>query len=262
MRRTLWPAWPIIAGLAGVSVACLGTAAAAYFHPRAQPIVNVELQRVEVVAQLTHARDPFDSLRKRLHWVPAKVGRETLMAPDYESRMLLSKAAAQQAELSEVGLSFKDVYAIINAETSWVPRTGASRDGTPNLGLAQFEPATAKALGLSNPEDPVAAVHAAALYIKEAALWSRDRIRPLKLSKSARAEKLREGVSIYYNLSTRGRNQWNGMNTHELPVETQRHIVNARLGAQEAEMLDAQLKVKALGDGGEVMTAKASDTRG
>jgi hypothetical protein len=155
---------------------------------------------------------------------------------------LLAKSAATRAHLDEVGLSFMDVYGIINAETSWVPRLGASKDGTPNIGIAQFEPATARALGLEDPNDPVEAVHAAALHMKEAALWSESRLHGLKLSAAQRAEKLREGVSIYYNLSSRGRAAWNGRNTDTLPRETQLHIINARIGAQQAALVEAQLR--------------------
>jgi hypothetical protein len=61
------------------------------------------------------------------------------------------------------------------------------------------------------------------------------------------ASKLREGISIYYNLSTRGRNSWNGSNTAKLPRETQRHIQNARMGAQQAEFFDAQLQAVKFG---------------
>ena len=100
-----------------------------------------------------------------------------------------------------MGLSYRDVYGIINAGTTWIPRIGAA-DGTPNLGIAQFESATAKDDG---PPDPVQAVHAAALHLKDAAKWSARRIADLKLSLEQRAVKLREGVSIYYNLSTKGR---------------------------------------------------------
>lgn len=185
----------------------------------------------------------YEQLRSRLRWVRTRIGTDVLLTPDLHSRMLLAKSAARRARLQEVGLSFLDVYGIINAETSWVPRTGASKDGTPNLGIAQFEPATAKALGLRNPNDPVEAVHAAALHMKEAAIWSAERLDGLKLRAGERAEKLREGVSIYYNLSTRGRSAWNGRNTRKLPIETRRHIVNARLGAQEAAVLEAQMQV-------------------
>jgi len=189
----------------------------------------------------------FEQLRQQLVWVPARVGKSTLLAPDHASRMLLAKSAAMRAKLSEVGLSYMDVYGIINAETSWIPRRGASKNGTPNLGIAQFEPATAKALGIRDADDPVEAVHAAALHMKEAAQWSRERLARLKLGKAEREEKLREGVSVYYNLSTKRRNEWNGLNSDDLPVETQRHIMNTRLGAQEAAMLEAQLKAAQYG---------------
>jgi hypothetical protein len=66
-------------------------------------------------------------------------------------RLLLAQSAAERAGLEQVGLSYEDVYGIINAETSWIPRMGASKDGTPNLGIAQFEPATAEAVGLNDP---------------------------------------------------------------------------------------------------------------
>ena len=184
----------------------------------------------------------YAQLRARLQFVDTRIGADKLKTPDADSRMLLAKSAAQRAGLADVGLGFKDVYGIINAETSWVPRMGASKDGTPNLGIAQFEPATARALGLRDPNDLVEAVHVAARHIKEAAVWSADRIAGLKLSADERASKLREGVSIYYNLSTRGRNMWNGKNTAKLPVETQRHIMNARIGAEQALLLDAQLQ--------------------
>jgi hypothetical protein len=192
-----------------------------------------------LVAELDRSHE---QLRSRLRWVQTRIGNATLVTPDLHSRMLLAKSAAKRARLQDVGLSFMDVYGIINAETSWIPRTGASKDGTPNLGIAQFEPATARALGVRDPNDAVEAVHAAALHMKEAAVWSAERLQRLKLPAQERAEKLREGVSVYYNLSTRGRAAWTGLNTRELPVQTQRHIQNARLGAQEAALLDAQLR--------------------
>jgi len=149
----------------------------------------------------------------------------------------LGQGRGREGRLREVGLSFHDVYGVIEAETSWIPRTGASKDGTPNLGLAQFEPRTAQGLGLRDPEDPVQAVFAAALYMKHAAQWAAGKISPLKLHPELHAAKLREGVSIYYNLSIKGRNKWNGLNTEQLPIETQRHIRNAVAGAREAAEL-------------------------
>ena len=183
----------------------------------------------------------YSQLRSRLRWVETRIGSDKLVTPDAGSRMLLAKSAAERAGLHEVGLSFKDVYGIINAETSWIPRTGASKDGTPNLGIAQFEPATARGLGLRNPNDPVESIHVAALHMKEAAGWSGKRIAGLKLDAGERAEKLREGVSIFYNLSVKGRNRWDGKNTAKLPIETRLHIRNARTGAQHAAELEARL---------------------
>ena len=254
MSSARWPAYFAIAGFIAVAlgvVQCLMTQRVS--HQRVPEILRAVLPTVLIQARADDAGDHagndagddagyYHRLRARLHWVKARVGRDTMLTPDLGSRMLLAKSAAQRARLAEVGLNFEDVYGLIHAETSWVPRLGSSRDGTPNLGIAQFEPATARALGVRNPDDAVEAVHAAALYMKEAALWSNDRLRGLKLGKDERAVKLREGISIYYNLSTRARNGWNGMNTAQLPIETRRHIVNARLGAQEAAAFDAQLR--------------------
>jgi hypothetical protein len=198
----------------------------------------------------------YDQLRGQMKWLPVRFAGNMLKTPDAQSRLLLSQSAAQRAALHEVGLSYRDVYGIINAETTWIPRMGASKNGTPNLGIAQFEPATAKAVGLQNPGDPVEAVHAAALHLKDAAKWSARRISGLKLTPEQHAMKLREGVSIYYNLSTKGRNTWNGLNTAKLPVETRRHIANARLGAREAAELEAQLaQLKGRMNGDRTMTA-------
>ena len=183
----------------------------------------------------------YAQIRQQIRWIETRIGSDKLMTPDAGSRVLLAKSAAERAGLHEVGLSFKDVYGIINAETSWIPRTGASKDGTPNLGLAQFEPATARGLGLRDPNDPVEAIHVAAVHMKEAAGWSAKRIARLKLDQGEHAEKLREGVSIFYNLSVKGRNRWDGKNTAKLPIETRLHIRNARTGAQHAEQLESRL---------------------
>jgi hypothetical protein len=227
--------------------------------PAAAPAVQAQLatppagtQQASVTAAAEPALPPrqedsyYAQLRSKIHWVETRIGTDKLLTPDDSSRMLLAKSAAERANLQEVGLSFKDVYGIINAETSWIPRMGASKDGTPNLGLAQFEPATAKALGLRNPNDPVEAIHVAALHMKEAAEWSARRLAGLKLGAGERAEKLREGVSIFYNLSVKGRNRWNGTNTAKLPIETQLHIRNARNGAMFAAELDARQPAAAM----------------
>ena len=264
MKNHRWAAYSAVAGFTTVAfaVAALELIALAGWlgwHPtRATKMAAAQAQAALHAVQAKVERKPvrpspppaaaatpsrphdgyYDQLRGRIRWVHARIGAERLPTPDPDSRILLVKSAAQRAGLHEVGLGFKDVYGIINAETSWIPRTGASKNGTPNLGIAQFEPATARLLGLRDPDDPVESVHVAALHMKEAALWSQARIAGLKLDDEERAAKLREGVSIYYNLSSRGRAAWNGRNTKKLPRETQLHIYNARLGAQQADILE------------------------
>jgi hypothetical protein len=206
----------------------------------AAPVVS----QVAVVAVAAPALQPvavssYDEheLRTRLRWMEVRVGSHTVATPDPGSRVLLVRAAAQRAALGDVGLDWRDVYGVINAETSWVPRTGIGRNGVVSHGIAQFEPATARALGLRNPNDVVAAVHAAAVHLREAAQWSARRIANLGLTEEQRAAKLREGVSVYYNLSSRGRRLWSGTNTAQMPFETRRHIFNVQEGARLAERM-------------------------
>ena len=237
------------------------SAAAAAAKAAINPAQSVAAAAVQALPKVAapfnfHVDGYYDKLRAKLNWLPVRYAGDLLKTPDAPSRLLLAQSAAQRAGLQEVGLNYRDVYGIINAETTWIPRTGASKDGTPNLGIAQFEPATARALGLKNPTDPVESVHVAALHLKDAAKWSARKIADLELSEEERARKLREGISIYYNLSVKGRNQWDGMNTAKLPVETRRHIANARKGAVEAAELQAQLdQLKSRMNGPRTMTA-------
>jgi hypothetical protein len=263
MNRDDWPLYSAVAGFATVGLFCLVALwmqpgyllplvsdsplyvpyepSPPRAHPQAVP-AQQPLHRGTISADEKH----YEQLRSTIRWVSTAMGGEKLLTPDLDSRLVLAKSAATRAGLSELGLGFTDVYGLINAETSWIPRTGASKNGTPNLGIAQFEPATARALGLRDPDDAVEAVHVAAVHMKEAAVWSAARIAGLRLSGEERDAKLREGISIYYNLSTRGRNAWNGRNTHKLPRETQLHIQNARIGAQQAEFFEAQLQAAQL----------------
>lgn len=179
-------------------------------------------------------------LKSQLRWVPANFGPGHVTLDD-NSRLLLSRSAADRAGLREVGLDFRDVYGVIHAETSWVPRSGMGKNGVVSQGLGQFEPATARAIGLRNANDAVEAVHASARLLREAAVWSAQRIAGLSLAPEQRAAKLREGVSIYYNLSSRARSNWNGLNAGSLPPETQRHIRNVLAGARQADRIHARL---------------------
>jgi hypothetical protein len=179
----------------------------------------------------------YEQLRAKLHWTTVRVGSREVQTPDPNSRLLLARAAAERAGLAEVGLDWRDVYGVIAAETSWVPRNGLGRNGVTSEGLAQLEPATARALGVRNANDPVEAVHAAAKLLKEAGQWSAHRIAGLRLAGAERAARLREGISIYYNLSSEARARWNGVSHPNLPFETRRHIENVRAGARKAEQI-------------------------
>ena len=226
------------AAVARTAAATTHTAAAAVAAvtgaaPSAVPAVRLATPVAR--AALQFASD--ETLRAQIKWVPVTYAGEKTKTLDEASRLLLAQAAAEKAGLEEVGLSFEDVYGLIQAETSWIPRQGKGRNGVASLGLAQFEPRTARGLGLKDPHDPVQAVYFAAVNMKHGAEWAEDRIAHLRLSPEQRAEKIREGVSVYYNLSVKGRNKWDGVNTAQLPVETQRHIRNVRQGADKASDL-------------------------
>jgi hypothetical protein len=167
-------------------------------------------------------------------------GKEHLVL-DEASRLRLVKEAAKLHDLESVGLNWKDLYGVIHAETAWVSRTGVGKNKVQSHGLAQLEPNTAEALNIDDPNDPIQAVSAAAMLIKEAATWSNRRISKLKLSAKERNYRLREGVSIYYNTSTRLRNTWDGTNTHIMPIETQHHINNTLDGASLAKKIHTRL---------------------
>jgi len=219
-----------------VSRTVTAAAAVAALKPAAAPVL-----KLESVPQV--ATKSEKDLRAVLKFDTVRWAGKPVQTLDESSRILLAKAAAEKVGLREVGLSFQDVYGVIEAETSWIPRTGSSKDGTPNLGLAQFEPRTARGLGVTDPSDPVQAVIGAAMYMKEGARWASKKVAALNLPPEQHAQKVREGVSVYYNLSIKGRNKWDGLNADQLPVETQRHIQNARMGAAEAAQLARQLKV-------------------
>ena len=227
------------AAKAPVAKVVTAAAAVAALKPQAAPVIKLAAAPAvrAVAVPATEA-----ALRSQLKFQTVKWGGKPAQTLDEQSRVLLAQAAAKQHGLHEVGLSFHDVYGVIEAETSWIARTGASKNGTPNLGLAQFEPYTAKAYGVTDPSDPVQAVFGAAKYMKEGAAWAAARVAGLKLSPAERALKVREGVSVYYNLSVKGRNKWDGLNTATLPEETQKHIRNARMGAAEAAQLARLLK--------------------
>jgi hypothetical protein len=216
-----------------VTTAVVAVAAVAAAKSHAVPAIQLATPVAEAAVKFTSD----EALRAKIKFETVRFGGKTVQTLDEASRLLVAQAAAERAGLKKVGLSFEDVYGVIDAETSWIPREGMGKNGVASLGLAQFEPRTARGLGLKDPNDPVQAVYAAALNMKHGAEWAEDKIAHLELTPEQRAMKIREGVSIYYNLSIKGRNKWDGVNTAQLPVETQRHIRNVRSGAEKASDL-------------------------
>lgn len=174
---------------------------------------------------------PEDQLREKLNYVEIEYMGKKAMALDVPSRVMLTKAAAKKYNLESTGLNWKDLYGVIHAETAWVSRDGMGLNGKVSRGLAQMEDATAKSLGIKNPNDPVDAAFGAAKLLKEAAGWSHNKISRLGLRGGDRHEALRDGISVYYNLSSKKRAEWDGTNNHQMPYATQRHIENVKDGA-------------------------------
>lgn len=221
--------------------------AAASDLPSEQGLPVPRSDRPPELADGTAAAQPSDpwqtqelrELRERLNYVEVSfAGRRTLTL-DGASRVALSKWAAGQHRLNQQGLSWKDLYGTIQAETDWIARDGLGKNSVASTGIAQLEPTTANALGVTDPKDPIQAVHAAASLLKEAAAWSRAKV--AHLPAHLRATALRDGLSVYYNLSTRGRGAWNGENVADLPIETQQHIRNARQGVKNAAYIETQV---------------------
>jgi hypothetical protein len=104
--------WPAYFAIAGLFIAALGVgqcvAKRKTAHPYVPVVVQAVLPTVFIQAQ-ADTTDRYRQLRARVHWVKARIGDDTLLTPDVDSRMLLAKSAAQRAGLAEVGLGFADV---------------------------------------------------------------------------------------------------------------------------------------------------------
>lgn len=141
-------------------------------------------------------------------------------------RVRLCKVVAAEQNLKASGLDWKDLYGLIHAETGWVPRDGLGRNGQISRGLAQIEDDTAESLGI-DPHNPKQALEGVAALLKDAVKWSQNKGHAATGS----------ALSVYYNLSTRARNKWDGRSVHTLPIETQRHIANVSQGRLFATQL-------------------------
>lgn len=144
-----------------------------------------------------------------------------------EEQVRLCKIAAEKNDLKSVGLDWKDVYAVIHTESGWMPRDGMGRNGKVSRGLGQFEDETARAMGV-DANNPFQSIDGAAKLLKDGAIWS-DR----------QGHSMQNGaLSVFYNLSTKARNAWDGRSKETLPFATRRHIhemTNGRVLATRLE---------------------------
>lgn len=162
--------------------------------------------------------------------------------PPVSVRIDLCKQAVKDVGLEKMGLSWKHVYGIVQAETGWIARDGMGLNGKVSRGLAQLEDDTAKSLGIQDPNDPRQALKAVALLAKEAAFWA----------KSKGLDPGGPALSLYYNLSTSARNKYaeslreqGGLNVSaisDLPTPTLHHIKNRAEGFKVAGFLEGQVR--------------------
>jgi hypothetical protein len=231
----------VVRALAAMAIACTATPTAdllpasqvapgehagAGTAPRIAQASSSPVAPPAVTAQSGMPADPNDLGDPNLPPVRVIVqGREYPAIHPLE-RVRLCKEIAQQEQLKRAGLDWKDLYAVVHAETGWVARQGIGRNGRPSFGLAQLEAPTAAALGVEDPNDPRQALRGAARNLKDAAGW-------------ASRHGGRVALSVYYNVSTRARQSWDGT-LESLPAETQVHIRNVAAGRAIAEQLDRQ----------------------
>jgi hypothetical protein len=147
-------------------------------------------------------------------------------------RVRLCQQVARHQKLSDAGLDWRHVYAVIHAESAWASQDGMGHNGKISRGISQLEDATAQALGVRDSYDPYEASSATAKLLKEATAWSQSRKHP--------AQSRSVALSVHYNLSTAARNAWDGKSVHTLPPETQRHVANVQDGLQYADYLGKQ----------------------
>lgn len=177
-----------------------------------------------MTAPAGHAKELVDAMQ--LTPVQVVVSGKAYEAPHPMERVRLCKEIASEQRLNAHGFDWRDLYAIVQAETGWASREGKGLNGKPSFGLAQLEKATAESLGV-DPHDAKQAIVGVAKLIKEASAWARAR---------GVADK-RAAISVYYNLSTKARNAWDGETIDTLPTPTQNHIRNLRDGHKIATSL-------------------------
>lgn len=234
---------------AGVSLAAYLTSGSNGEPPVAAPAETAKIDRLATLNR--SAAPPAEHKAKQtttfhspasVKLVPISYDGKQYQTITAASRLTLVKEAAKSQGLDKVGLNWRDLYGVIHAETSWVSRVGYGKNGVQSHGFAQFEPASAKAYGVRNPQDPVEAVHGSARVLKEAATWAAKRADEFNVPMLKRAQAIRDGVTVYYNLSWKARHEWRPMNNKVLPDATIAHMANVRQGIEIARRLEKAQK--------------------
>lgn len=182
------------------------------------------------------------NVRQHLRYVSVVFEGQRVQTLDSASRVLLTKVVAKEVGLHEVGLNWRDLFGVVHAESSWVSRSGMGRNRVESHGLAQFEPGTARGMGLDNPHDPVQALVASAKLMKMGAQWVHERLNLKSMPSDKASRALSEGVTVYYNLSWKRRHGWHPDQSHALPKPTKNHINNVVTGRLIAKQLEQELQ--------------------
>jgi Transglycosylase SLT domain len=233
------PAWRSAAlGFVAATVVCCSAGIAALHGVSSDDALNLD-------AQLEQAQGPDEPLESAQSGQSASgvveksktfivvVNGQEIESLIPEERIRLCKEVAKEARLKSSGLDWRDLYAVVHAESGWAPRDGMGFNGKISRGIAQIEDATAKSLGV-DANDPKQSLEAVASLLKSAQRWSHARGHSLKDA----------SLSVYYNLSTKGREMWDGVTTDDLPIPTQHHIANVKQGKLIATRIDKQLDVQ------------------
>lgn len=107
---------PVPASPAAIQSRAEAPAVAPRLAQKAPAARRAVAQAVAPAAKSLHAAHA--AVRSLLKFQTVRWGGERVETLDEPSRILLTKAAADKAGLADVGLSFHDVYGVIEAETS------------------------------------------------------------------------------------------------------------------------------------------------
>lgn len=179
---------------------------------------------VSAAQQRTLAYGFFQPVKTSLHVAGSREVHWTLHP--FDMVRLAREAASTLRQQGGGSVSPARIGAVLLAESAMVARTGLSANGkTPSFGLAQLEAATARSLGIADPEDPRQAALGAAKLLSEGQRFARanQHVDPAI------------ALSLNYNTSSALRRQLierhgASLSMADLPKPTQHHVQNMQFG--------------------------------